>query len=271
MTPRTVVWVAVLSLGITGTLQGQEDFRAADADRPIRVEDAYPVKLYEWEWELGTRGSIARGGEYLVSQILELKMGIARNWQLGVELHGNQERVASVWQTGLEELSGSLFYNLNQEGRRTPALAVRADVFSPGAGDLGREDVGARLRTILTRSYSRLRVHVNAAYDWASAADGGDFWSGGLAFDYPIGLFSKAVLGDVYAEIPADGGDARVWVEFGTRFQVNNSRVLDLGVMSRVDQWNDGIANFGVVIGLSGVFGIPGLIKVPPYPNPRIN
>ena len=268
---KTLLRIAFLSAGITGALQAQEDFRAADADRPIRVEDAYPVKLYEWEWELGSRGRIAEGGEYLVSGLLELKTGIARNWQLGLEANGNQEREANVRKNGVEQFSAHLFYNLNQEGRSTPALALRADILSPGIGDVGREDVGARLRAILTRSYGRLRLHFNGAYDWASGSDGGNLWSGGLAFDYPIGLFSKAVLGDVYAEIPADTGDARVWAEFGTRFQLTNSSVLDLGLTSRVDQWTDGTPNIGIVIGLSRVFGIAGLIKVPPYPNPRIN
>ncbi len=136
---------------------------------------------------------------------------------------------------------------------------------------MGRSNVGVRLRAILTRSFGRFRLHANGAYDWVSVADGGDFWSGGLAFDYPIGLFSKAILGDVYAEVPAGGGNAGVWAEIGTRFLLTNSTVLDLGLTSRVDQWSDGIANVGVVVGVSHVFGVAGLIKVPPYPNPRIN
>ncbi len=271
MRDDTALWVVALSLGVTGAIHAQEDFRAADADRPIRVEDAYPVKLYEWEWELGSRGEFAEGGESIISEIFELKTGVARNWQLGLDVHGGQERAAGVWQGGIEEFSGHVLYNLNQEGRRTPALAMRADVFSPGIGDGGREELGVRLRAILTRSVGRLRLHFNGAYDWASTVDGADFWSGGLAFDYPIGLFSKAVLGDMYSEIPVNGGDARVWAELGTRFQLTNSTVLDLGVTSRVDQWRDGVANLGLVVGLSRVFGIAGLIKVPPYPNPRIN
>ncbi len=268
---RTFPQIAALLFIAAGALSAQEDFRAADADRPIRVEDAYPVKLYEWEWELGSRSTAAEGGEYTVTGLLELKTGIARNWQLGLEVHGSQERTAGTWKSGVEQFSAHVFYNLNQEGRRAPALAFRADVFSPGIGDLAREDIGVRLRAILTRSFGRLRLHANGAYDWATAVDGGDFWSGGLAFDYPIGLFSKAVLGDVYAEIPADGGDASVWAEFGTRFQLSNSTVLDFGITSRLDQWTDGIANLGLVIGVSRVFGIAWLIKVPPYPNPRIN
>ncbi len=271
MTMRAALRIAVLSLGMMTPLQAQEDFRAADADRPIKVEDAYPLKLYEWEWEVGGRSEVANGGDYVFSELFELKVGIARNWQLGLELHGSQERMAALWQNGLEEFGTHVFYNLNQEGRRTPALALRADIFTPGIGDVGREDFGARWRVILTRSYSRLRVHVNGSYDWATDADGGDLWSAGLGFDYPIGLFSKAVLGDVYAEVPVDGGDARVWAEFGTRFQLTNSSVLDFGLTSRLDQWEDGSPNIGIVIGLSRVFGIAGLVKIPPYPNPRID
>ena len=67
MIMRTVVRIAALSFGINGALHAQEDFRAADADRPIRVEDAYPVKLYEWEWELGSSSTAAEGGEYTVT------------------------------------------------------------------------------------------------------------------------------------------------------------------------------------------------------------
>ena len=96
MPSSTVLRIAALSLGITGALHAQEDFRAADADRPIRVEDAYPVKFYEWEWELGSRGTIAEGGGYGISELLELKSGIAPNWQLGLEVHGSQKRAAGV-------------------------------------------------------------------------------------------------------------------------------------------------------------------------------
>lgn len=267
----TLRFGTALTLTCTSSLAAQEDFRAADADRPIRVEDAYPLKLYEWEWQLGSRSAIADGGRYELAQLFELKTGIARNVQLGIELHGSQQRAAGAWSTGLEEFSAHLFYNLNQESRSTPAFAVRVDAFGPGIGDVGREDIGVRLRGILTRSLGRLRLHANGGYDWATVADGADFWHGGLAFDYPIGLFSKALLGDVYAEFPAGSGDARIWAELGTRFQLTNSTVLDFGITSRVDEWTDGAPNIGLVIGLSRVFGIAGLTPVPAYPNPRID
>lgn len=263
--------LTMTALAAPTALRAQEDFRAVDADRPIRVEDAYPVKYLEWEWQLGSRTSFAEAGTLAAAALFELKFGIARNWQLGVEAHPSLERTGGISESGLEELGVSLLYNLNQEGMRTPALAIRTDVFSPGLGDLGREELGGRVRAILTRSYGRLRLHGNGAYSWASVADSGDFWSGGLAFDYPIGLFSRSVLGDLYAEIPTDAGRARVWAELGARLQLTNATVLDLGVTTRLDQWEEGTPNVGLVLGLSRVFGISGLVRVPPYPNPRID
>ena len=100
---------------------------------------------------------------------------------------------------------------------------------------------------------------------------GGDFWLVGAALQYPIGLFSKAILGDIFAEIPTGEGRARVWVEFGTRWQLANRSVLDFGVATRLDEWEAGNANVQFVIGISRIFGIPGLVRVPPVSAPRIN
>ncbi len=269
----TLVMAGLLAAAVAAVrpAAAQEDFRSADPDRPIRVEDAYPLKYLEWEWEIGTETRLAEGGTYAVAGLLEVKTGIARNWQVGIELHPAWERAAGLSTGGLEEFGAHVLFNLNQEGAVAPALAVRGDVVAPGAGDVGRSDVGGRLKGMLTRGFGRGRLHANGGYTWATTADGGDFWIAGLAFDYPIGLFSKSVLGDVYAEFPAGGTEVRVWAELGTRWQISNASVVDFGVTTRLDRWGDGVANIGFVIGIARVFGIPGLVRVPPYPNPRIN
>lgn len=271
VTSRSAAVVFAVTLCAGRWVGAQEDFRASDPDRPIRVEDAYPIKYLEWEWQLGTRGAALEGGEYEAAALLELKTGFARNWQAGIELHSAFTRIGGVSRTGLEELVLHLLYNPNQEGAAAPAVAVRGDLLIPGAGDVKREALGGQLKGIMTTGFRRLRLHVNAGYAWAGAADGGDFWAGGVALDYPIGLFSKLVLGDLYAEVPTTGGDARFWAEFGTRWQLTNSTVLDLGLTSRLDEWADGRANVGLVVGLSRVFGIPPLVTVPAYPNPKLN
>lgn len=257
-------------VAFVASARAQEDYRSADPDRPIKVEDAYPLKLYEWEWQVGTRSEFAEGSAYGASLLLELKTGFARNWQAGVEAHGMWERVAGNSATRLEELAGHLLFNLNQESVGVPALSVRGDLFATGAGDLRRAELGGRLKGIATTSAGRTRLHANVAYSWASPEDGDDMWSGGVAFDHPIGLFSKAILGDFYVEIPGTGGPTRIWAEFGGRLQLTNTYVLDLGVTTRVDDWSDGRANAGLVVGISRTFGIAGLVRVPSLPDVRL-
>lgn len=262
--------VAVGTGGTVGSVDAQEDFRNLDLSRPLLTEDAYPVKLREWEVELGSRGRLSDGGSG-AEAVLELKTGPFLNTQAGLELEGVVEDGTDGVASGLESAGVHLLYNVNRETWSWPAFAVRVDARSPGAGEAGHEDWSARLKGIATRSFGRMRVHANAGYDVASRVDGDDAWVAGLAFDYPIGLFSRTVMGDVFMEVPVDRGRTRVWLEAGTRWQLTNVSVLDLGLATRLDEWETGRANVEVVVGLSRVFGIPGLVEVPPYPDPRID
>lgn len=247
----------------------QEDYRNLDAGRPLRVEDAYPIKFHEWEWELGTGVAGLEGGAFSGQTVLELKTGIFRNAQLGLEAHAAVERVAGVSETGIEEVQGHLLYNFNQEGSRTPAVGLRMDVQGPGWGDLARSDWGARLTALATRTFGRSRMHVNAGYGWHSARDGDGLWSAGVAWDRALGLTSRMVAGDVFVEIP-ESGPARVWVDLGGRVQMTKQVVLDAGVFGRLDEWNSGIPNLGLVVGLSRSFGVRSLTPLGPYPDPRL-
>ena len=113
-------------------------------------------------------------------------------------------------------------------------------------------------------------MHVNGGYVMASEVDGDDFWRGGVAIDLPLGFSSRLIMGDLYTEIPVDTCPARAWAELGTRVQVTNLSVIDMGLATRLDEWNRGAANVRLVVGFSRVFGIGGLVRVPEYPNPSI-
>ncbi|MFQ5890771.1 MAG: hypothetical protein ACE5JR_12060 [Gemmatimonadota bacterium] len=256
--------------GSVSPVTAQEDFRSADLDRPIQVEDAYPVKFREWEVELGIRGALREGGDG-VSGIGELKTGLFLNGQVGLEIKAGGEDAEGSTAGGIESAGAHLLYNFNRETWSWPAFAARLDVESPGAGRLGRENWAISGKGLATRSFGRLRIHLNGGYAAASAADGGDFWLGGMAFDYPIGLFSRAIMGDIYAEVPNGSGRSRVWLELGSRWQLTNLSVLDFGLATRLDEWERGRGNVELIVGFSRVFGIPGLVTVPSYPNPRIN
>ena len=265
------VFCLSVMLSVPMSVIAQDDFRHVDEGRPIRIRDAYPIKFMEWEWEIGTSAELAEGGNYETAGVIEFKLGIARNFELGIETHSALTREAGVSRSGVEEFATHLLFNLNQEGVSMPAFAIRGDLIAAGVGAVGRQDPAAAIKGIATRTLGGWRAHVNAGYKWASALDGGDYWMGGVALDRALGLSSRVLLGDIYVEIPADGRKARVWLDFGSRLQMTKTLVLDAGISARLDEWVDGNSNIGITVGLSRNFGFGSLVAVPPYPNPRIN
>ena len=254
-----------------GPASAQEDFRSLDAGRPLRVTDAFPKKYLEWEFQAGLQGGWVEGGRRSLEGLFELGTGLFRNFEIGAGL-----RVATVdggmnTTTGFEALEVDALYNFRHEGWTWPAIAVQTGVEAPAGGDPSREDWAWGADLILTRSFSRgLRVHVNGGRFVASEVDGDDYWRGGLAFDIPLGFSSSLIVGDLYTEIPVNTGPTRLWAELGARLQISNMTVLDVGLTTRMDEWDDGAANIGLVVGFGRVFGIGGLVRVPEYPNPAI-
>ncbi len=262
---------AMLVALVPAGASAQEDFRALDLDRPIRVVDAYPKKFLEWELQLGARGEVADGSRG-IGGALALETGLFRNFEVGVEIEPAWEDVDGEGSSsGVEGLGIHALYNFNQESWRWPALSVHFGVEAPAGGSLGRSDWGTGARLIATRSFpGRTRVHANAGYFEGTEADGGDHWLAGLAFDHPIGLFSRLLMGGVYAELPAEEGRTRVWAEVGSRLQLTNLSVLDFGISTRPDEWSDGRSNVQLVLGFSRAFGVAAFVAVPPYPEPAI-
>lgn len=245
---------------------------SADLERPLLTEDAFPLKFREWEVELGLRGGPAEVGSGLLG-IAELKSGLFLNGEVGLEIEAGVqdsglESEGSL--SGIETVSAHVLYGFSRETWAWPAFAGRVDVSSPGTGSFGREDWGVEIKGMASRSLGRLRLHANGGYSVSAAEDGGDFWLMGLAVQYPIGLFSKAILGDFFVELPTGEDRARVWFELGTRWQLANRSVLDFGLATRLDEWERGNANVQFVVGISRVFGIPGFVRVPPVSHPRI-
>jgi hypothetical protein len=261
--------IAVTLLFIVPPIQAQDGFRHIDENRPLRVEDAYPIKFKEWEWEVGVAGSIDDTGKGASSQ-LEIKTGVARNWEMGIAVHTGWERRGGISNGGIEAVGLHLLYNVNQEGRSAPAVAFRADVMSPGVGDAGLVRASGRFRGLATKTFGGIRLHGNATYTMLTPDDGSDYWSLGLAFDCPMALSSRAIMGDPYLEPGHDGEPAAVWLDVGSRTQVTKSIVLDLGLATRIDYWLDGRTNFALTLGVSRDFGFIGMVRVPPYQNPRI-
>jgi hypothetical protein len=254
-----------------GAASAQEDFRSLDAGRPLKVTDAFPKKYLESEFQFGLQSEWTEGGRRSVQGLLELETGLFRNFEIGAGLEVATEDDGTNAVTGFQALGVEALYNFKHEGWRWPGIAIQAGVEAPTGGALSREDWAVGADLVLSQSFpNRLRVHVNGGYAVSSNVDGGDYWRGGLALDVPMGFSSRLIMGDVYTEIPVGAGPTRMWVELGTRLQVTNLTVIDVGLSTRLDEWDRGAANLGLVFGFSRVFGIGGLVRVPEYPNPRI-
>lgn len=259
-----------------GTLPGaavaQEDFRNTDRGRPLLTEDAYPIEFREWEFELGGRGRLVEGetGSGAGSTV-GLKTGLFLNAQVGLEVETALEQQAGGAELGLGGVGASLMYGLRRETWGGPALAVRADAHAPGSERLGRDDWAFDLTGIMTRSFGRFRMHANGGRQFGGDGVDGDVWRVGLAVDYPVGLFSRLLMADVVAEVPAHGGRSRVWLELGTRWQSTNASVIDVGLATRLDEWEAGRSNVELTVGIARAFGISGLVGVPAYPEPALD
>jgi hypothetical protein len=249
----------------------QEDFRSLDADRPLKVTDAYPKKYLEWEFQFGLQGGWTERGQRSLEGLVALETGLFRNFEIGAGLQVATGDDGAGTSNGLESLEVEALYNFKHEGWTWPAVAIQAGAEAPTGSDLSREDWAWGVDLLLTRSFAnRLRIHANGGYVVASAVDGYDYWRGGVAFDIPVGFSSRLIMGDLYTEVPVDTGPTRAWAEFGTRVQISNLTVIDVGLATRLDEWNREVANVRLVVGFSRVFGIRGLVRVPEYPDPRI-
>lgn len=250
---------------------GQEDFRNTDRGRPLLTEDAYPIEFREWEFELGGRGRLVEGETASgAGAAVGLKTGLFRNAQVGLEIETALEQQAGGTEFGLEGVGASLMYGLRRETWGAPALAIRGDVHAPGSERLGRDDWAFDLTGIMTRSFGRFRMHANGGHH--VRGDGvGDSWRVGVAVDYPVGLFSRLLMADVVAEVPVHGGRSRVWLELGTRWQTTNASVVDLGLATRLDEWEAGRSNVELTVGIARAFGISGLVGVPRYSEPTLD
>ncbi len=276
---RLFAVVVVVVAGLSGReATAQEDFLSLDAGRPLKVTDAYPKKYLEWEFRFGLQARWTDEGRRLFAGLIELETGLFRNFEIGAGLEVASEGGGTsdllVHQHRSEDLHGlgvEALYNLKHEGWTWPAIAIQVGVKVPTGGHLSRGGSASSLDLLLTRSFaSRLRIHVNGGYVGAALLDGDDYWRGGVAFDIPMGLSSRLIMGNLYAEFPAYFGATRAWAELGTRMQVTNLSVIDVGLATRLDEWDRGVANVRLIVGFSRVFGIGGLVRVPQYPDPSV-
>lgn len=261
---RTALATAALAACSVRAAHAQIDYRNLDDDRPVHVEDAYPLERFAFEFLSPYRVERGKDGSTLHAFIPELEYGLFRNFQLGLKLPvaGSDAGAPGAMQWGLSGMRLFALYNFNTESRLLPALSLRADATLP-VGSLGGSRTRGSLKALATRSFGQSRVHLNAEYGFGrdggtAVVEGTDRWWYGAAVDRTLFRHSTLVVAEVYVLRTANSAPVDVNSSIGLRYQWNPMTVLDLGFERglRKDLGPDLQFTFGI----SRAFAIAGLM-----------
>jgi len=239
----------------------QIDYRNLDDDRPVITEDAYPVERYAFELLVPYRFEDESGGGELHSTVPEIAYGFLRNAQLGLKLPIAAVREGTGTEWGLAGLRLFGLYNFNTESRSLPALSLRADAEFP-IGSLGGDDSRFALKAIATRSWGRMRVHLNASRGFGSegaisSVEPLPRWSASLAVDRTFFRSSLLLIGEIATTQLIDNAPTEVIGSVGGRWQWTPTLVLDVGVTRRL---SDSGPDLGLTAGVSHAFAFRALM-----------
>jgi hypothetical protein len=205
-----------------------------DEGRPLRLEDAYPIAAGEWALETGAGFSAPRKSRARGLFPVEVLYGLPNlQVSVGTTLLTDPKQIEEQTKSGDLQFSG--LYNFNQETLTMPAFGIRVTLNTPTGTDSSGLDV--RVKGLVTKSFDRLSVHFNPAYEVFSGTkpferDGR--YELALGASYPVGAPKHTLttlLGDVFTEqAPRRGAPQIVGAEIGVRQQWTPWTVLDAGI-----------------------------------------
>jgi Putative MetA-pathway of phenol degradation len=211
------------------------DHKNLDEGRPLRLEDAYAISTGEVAVEVGAGLTLRRRGTDRGFFPIELLYGALPNFQIGVgtTLSTDPREIDEPTKSG--DLRIGALYNLNQETLVMPAFGVKLEVELPTGVDSKGVDIEAK--AIVTKSFERLSVHLNAAYLFLTDSGRGERdgrYELVLGASYPVGAprSTRATLvADIFTEQSTHRGESNVvGTELGIRYQLTPSIVWDVGV-----------------------------------------
>ncbi|HEX7338282.1 MAG TPA: hypothetical protein VF252_13840, partial [Gemmatimonadales bacterium] len=185
--------------------------------------------------------------------------------QIGLKLPLAAVDEGSGTDWGLAGLRAFGLYNFNTESRSAPALSLRADA-SFSVGSLAGDGTRLSIKAIATRSWGRMRVHLNAARGFGSEralslVEPLSRWSGSLAIDRTFFRSSMLLIGEIAVSRSIQGAPTAVNASFGGRWQWTPTLVLDAGVARRLRSETG--PDIALTVGLSHAFALRGLMPGP--------
>jgi len=226
-----------------------------DPNRPIGMEDAYAIPKGEIGMEGGVRFNDRREGSTRVTFQPQIIYGAFYNTQIEIQgdLMSDPNTLVGVAKSG--DLHLGVLYNFNTETISLPAFAARVGVDLPTG--VNSKGVDTQMTGILTRSFGRLRVHLNAGYTILGSPQGQErsgTYRAVAAVSYPLGYptsFRDTLIASLYTrESDLRGQHNHSGIEIGLRHQLTSRMVLDGGLGTEFAGPADRAALLGT-IGLS--------------------
>lgn len=206
-----------------------------DPNRPIQMEDAYAIPKGEIGLESGVRVNDQRQGRTRTVFQPQIIYGAFDNTQIEIQGDFFTEPQSLVGANKSGDLHLGVLYNFNTETLNLPAFAVRVGVEFPTGAD--SKGVDTQVTGVLTRSFDRLRAHLNVGYTVVGASQGRErdgFYRLVAAVSYPIGYpdrFRETLILDVYTrQSDLKGQRNNTGIEIGLRHQLSSRIVLDTGL-----------------------------------------
>lgn len=235
--------VATVSTVASQGLSAQTDYYNTDRGRPLQIEDAQSTERHAFELKVAPiRLERSRGPVYNWTAEPEIAYGILPRTHVEFGIPLVYTDGAGVRSSGLAGLEASVFHSLNVETETFPALALRADVLAP-VGSLAPDRAYPSLTGLMTRTFSKLRVHANGQYTFGSvpAASSGasqaevSRWLAGVAVDKTYPLKAMLLSAEFFARAPFESTEELEYsAGTGVRYQWNPTLALDFGVGRRL-------------------------------------
>ncbi len=228
-----------------------------DPNRPIGMEDAYVIPKGEIGLEGGVRFNDRREGRTRVTFQPQIIHGAFNNTQIEIQGDLFSEPNSLVGANKSGDLHVGVLYNFNTETISMPAWAVRVEAdFPTGVNSKG---IDTQFTGIMTRSFGRLRTHLNVGYTVLGSPQGQErpgAYRAVAAVSYPLGYptrFRETIIASVYSrQSDLRGQRNHTGVEIGLRHQLTSRIVLDGGVGTEFAGPADRAAllgTFGVSVG----------------------
>lgn len=223
-----------------------------DPNRPIGMEDAYPVPQGEIGVEGGVRFNDRREGRTRVTFQPQIIYGAFANTQIEIQgdLMTDPQTVVGANKSG--DLHLGVLYNFNTETIKLPAFAVRVEAELPTG--VNSQGVDTQMTGIMTRSFGRLRMHLNAGYTILGSPQGQErpgTYRAIAALSYPLGYptsFRDTLIASIYTrQSDLRGQCNNTGIEVGLRHQLTSRIVLDGGLGTEFYGPSDRAALLGTV------------------------